>query len=941
MCAWDSRGHALRTEYDALRRPLRKFVSGDDSAQTDVRVRGREVLFEAMEYGEGQANDSALNLRTHLWKLRDGGGVLTTEACDFKGNVLRSVRQLARDYKAVPDWSGVVPLEDDLYASSTIFDALNRPVTVTSPDGSVIRRAYNEANLLERIDASLRGEQLDGEPVWTPFVEGIQYNSKGQRERIDYGSGVSTSYTYDPLTFRLTRLVTQRSAAAFPEDCPADPPQEWPGCAVQNLHYIHDPAGNVTYIRDDAQQTIFFRNRRVEPSCDYTYDALGQLIEATGREHLGQNGGIPNAPSASDAFDSFHAALPQPSDGNAMGRYLQSYIYDAVGNILTIKHRGSDPVNPGWTRAYTYTESSLIESGQINNRLSTTQVGAAPIERYAYDAHGNMTAMPHLPEMQWTFLDQLMTTSQQVVNDGTPQTTYYTYDASGQRLRKVTERLAASGNTPSKAAERIYLGTFEIYHEYGAGGSTATLTRETLHIADNQRRIALVETRTQGDDGSPPKLIRYVFDNHLGSVGIELDEAGRLISYEEYFPHGSTSYQACDSSLRAAAKRYRYTGKEKDEETGLTYHGARYYAPWLGRWTSADPAGISEHPNLYVSVVNNPLRYVDANGATSGFHESSQTGVVDRIIFAVEFAHGYGTEANATNTGLMLLIADPRRQWAVATTAAREGLISLIYRGPLETLNRINPITQAYEGYERAQSAYLAGDADKMGRETFHTVLAGSSVLLIAAGAAPAAGGGSAAADSVSLLSGSSDALALSMPQIEAIPILAADAGTSGLPPLAGGIAMFADNASSGDSPGEPPRPEEGPWRTEKGGYKNLLDELLEEELEIFSEKGGRVFKPGEHGFDELVASGAEFKWGIIEETGELVITAKWIGEYEAPHSVLAEGRALTAAGEGQGAWLSNHSGHYFPGDETLTIGANEFYRQAEIIFFELRSAGR
>ena len=53
------------------------------------------------------------------------------------------------------------------------------------------------------------------------------------------------------------------------------------------------------------------------------------------------------------------------------------------------------------------------------------------------------------------------------------------------------------------------------------------LERETLHVMDDQQRIALVETRTQGDDGSPAQLIRYQLGNHLGSASLELDEAGR------------------------------------------------------------------------------------------------------------------------------------------------------------------------------------------------------------------------------------------------------------------------------------------------------------------------------------------------------------------------------------------------------------------------------
>ena len=89
-------------------------------------------------------------------------------------------------------------------------------------------------------------------------------------------------------------------------------------------------------------------------------------------------------------------------------------------------------------------------------------------------------------------------TSRQVVNDGTPETTYYVYDAGGQRVRKVTER-----QNGTRKNERIYLGGFEIYREYDGDGTSVTLERETLHVMDDKQRIALVETRTQGDDGSP------------------------------------------------------------------------------------------------------------------------------------------------------------------------------------------------------------------------------------------------------------------------------------------------------------------------------------------------------------------------------------------------------------------------------------------------------
>ena len=129
-------------------------------------------------------------------------------------------------------------------------------------------------------------------------------------------------------------------------------------CGLQNLHYTYDPAGNITHIQDDAQQTIYFENKRVEPSNDYTYDALYRLIQASGREHLGQVG-VPmpiRRRCRLEPVSAVRAGLRIPSDGNAMGTYVERYVYDAVGNFLQMQHRGSDPAHPGWTRAYDYLE---------------------------------------------------------------------------------------------------------------------------------------------------------------------------------------------------------------------------------------------------------------------------------------------------------------------------------------------------------------------------------------------------------------------------------------------------------------------------------------------------------------------------------------------------------------------------------------------------------
>ncbi|WP_411916336.1 RHS repeat-associated core domain-containing protein [Paenibacillus polymyxa] len=590
--AWDSRSNELRSVFDQLRRQTESYLRERN---------GAELLAGQTVYGEVRPNPEASNLRGKPVQLFDQAGVVTNDEYDFKGNLLSSVRQLAWEYKKTLDWSAPVALERTAYTSRTYYDALNRTTEIITPDSTVIRPFYNEANLLERVEANVRGET-----VAVPFVTGIDYDAKGQRTRVTYGTrggkGITTVYTYDPDTFLLTNLTTRRVAAGHDG---ANRSED-----MQNLCFTYDPVGNITRIRDDAQQTVFFRNRRIEPSTGYTYDAVYRLIEATGREHLGQTCGQPNPPTAPDPFNGFHARLDQPGDGSAMGIYVERYVYDAVGNILAIQHRGSDPASPGWNRSYAYSEASQLELGQVNNRLSGTALGLA-VETYRYDGpaglHGNMTAMPHLPFMQWDYRDQLQATARQAVgNGGTPETTWYVYDAGGQRVRKITERQAAPGELPARKAERIYLGGFEIYREYESDGCTVKLERETLHIMDGMQRIALVETRTQGNDDSPEKLIRYQFGNQLGSATLELDDEARIISYEEYHPFGSTSYQAVRSWMETP-KRYRYTGKERDEESGLYYHGARYYAAWLGRWMSCDPAEFVDGVNRYNYVQNNPV----------------------------------------------------------------------------------------------------------------------------------------------------------------------------------------------------------------------------------------------------------------------------------------------------------------------------------------------
>ncbi|XYI02103.1 RHS repeat-associated core domain-containing protein [Sorangium sp. So ce1128] len=576
--AWNGRGFVYRSSYDVLRRPTHEHAQP---------ASGSERLARRHVYGEAHPQATALNLRGRPYQVYDGAGVVTSLAHDFKGNLLQASRRLRSDVHADADWSVLAALTDgaaivaaaepllevESFATQTAYDALNRPTSVTTPDASELRPTYNEAGLLERVEARVRGAA-----AWTTFVDDIDYDARGQRERIDHGNGTSTAYTYDPLTFRLSRLRTTRSADS---------------AVLQNLTYVYDPAGNIVEIGDSAQQTVFFNNAVVSPSAHYVYDAVYRLTAATGREHASL------ADVQRDQNDMPIQSLPHANNAQALRNYTEQYLYDAVGNLLRMVHQASAG---GWTRRYAYEATS--------NRLTSTSLPDDPVNgpysaTYAHDEHGNMTAMPHIDELTWDENDQLRSTDL-----GGGGVVHYTYDAAGQRVRKVWEHSGL-------VEERIYLGGYEVYRRRNATG--LVLERQTLHVMDGARRVAMVETKTIDTSGPftvTPRL-RYQLDNHLGSTSLEVDGAGLVIGYEEYHPYGTTAYWSADSAAEVSRKRYRYTGKEKDEETGLYYHGARYYAPWLGRWTSADPAGMVDGPGLYTYARDNPTGRTDPTGRQS------------------------------------------------------------------------------------------------------------------------------------------------------------------------------------------------------------------------------------------------------------------------------------------------------------------------------------
>ncbi|MEM6293060.1 MAG: SpvB/TcaC N-terminal domain-containing protein [Myxococcota bacterium] len=578
-------GASFTSSYDELRRPITDFVQPD--AGEAVAIKHRVYVDTKSDVsGEGGSADTYHHGR--LLRVYDGGGVLHFREYDFDGNPVLTERVLPRDATARPNWSALADLKsiadldaaaaNDLedgrvFATSRHFDAMGRAVEVQSDLGSsawVHRQTFTEEGRLASVSRADASTPDDAEEIHV--VE--DYDTFGRPTTITRGA-VTTTYSYDAKTQRL-RSITSKAGSKV----------------LQALAYAYDPVGNVVRIKDGAYKAVVVNGEKVEAATTYRYDSLYRLVEAKGREHTAQVGSDPGR-SAADTPALRHGS---PHDANDVRGYTQRYSYDAAGNLLRLQHGlGVKHSAARWTRRYAYSEHG--------NRLRATAVSndLAP-QVYPHDAFGRFTAMPHLDAMEWDELDQL-----QRVDRGSMQVFFQYVD--GARIRKWTVK---GGRTE----ERVYAGGGEEFRVF-TGSDPLAADNLQEHTTTEHAGGLTLDTKHVRDGASvaaPKALYRYRLGNHLGSTSLEVDETGGVISYEEYHPYGTTAYRAVRSGIDVDVNRYRFTGMEKDEETGLAQHGWRYFASWLGRWCSADPIGLGDGLNRFAYCGGNPASRVDREG---------------------------------------------------------------------------------------------------------------------------------------------------------------------------------------------------------------------------------------------------------------------------------------------------------------------------------------
>ena len=610
----DAKGAQALNAFDTLSRPI-KFWSKD---KTEEDITLRQKLIYGDDITDGPASPETTNHLGKLYKHYDEAGLVTFDEYDFKGNNLQKTREVIADSEILSvftpppidwavecfrtDWDDAPTLEGE-YITTMEYDALNRVTKLTYPEDLDTER--KELLPVYNNAGALEKVTLGGDT----YVEHIAYNAKGQRLMIAFGNDTMTRYCYDANTFRLKRQRSEgytKTGWSF----------ETAGSVHQDTGYDYDLAGNIIKIKERTTNCGIGGSNSLDRN--FNYDPFYRLLKATGRE---------NSPTITPIWNDSYRS----NDSSITTAYTQNYQYDKMGNIQQLQHIG----NNSYTRNFNYNAS--------HNKLESIDVG---IDNYSftYDENGNQITENSERYFEWDAADKMRCFFTQSGTSEPTKYAHYLYDAGGNRIKKIV-RVAGGNYNSTTNIDGVF--------EYKTDG---TDEQNTLHVMDDKSRIATIRI---GDDfGDITPEIKYVLEDHLGNSTSEIDENGTLIEKEEYYPFGETSYGSY------AKKRYKYCGKERDEENGLYFYGARYYSSWTCRFISVDPLA-KKYTQLtpFNYAGNKPINYFDIDGMQSNGGDSQNPppennngGIVlspQEIKEIKDFINNLpktGTQTNSTNT---------------------------------------------------------------------------------------------------------------------------------------------------------------------------------------------------------------------------------------------------------------------------------------------------
>jgi RHS repeat-associated protein len=467
------------------------------------------------------------------------------------------------------------------YEQSYEYNAAGEITTEHRPGGFDLGYQYNERGLLISVS--------DGS---TSYLKGATYDISGSELRHDLGNGTSGCRWFDARQ----RLIGIKAAPTSTDVC-AKPDVSTPGAFLHQTYQINS-SGMIGSVKDMSEAKAEIS--RLDAT--YDYDRLYQLIKAIN------------------------------SSGSA------TYKYDTIQNLTGISSGMTGQISGVWKYA---------ENGAGPNHL--TSISA---ETFQYNKIGNLLAY-NGHQLDFDVEGRLVSASKPT---GT-RNDYY-YDAFGERRIRVSKSDGDSGKITQYvfSGYQIRDGKDTWYVSAGkeklveiSNGSDVELSlylldglvayandpqkypkplpSEQLDL-DNDGSKSLtnsdIQTAIKGYWNENPipnskKIVRYFHSDQLGGPTSVTDSTGDPVSFTAYLPYGTVR------SERGERPRYGYAGgeREPDSDLGLIQYGARWYAPKLGRWVSADPLylqnpekGIGQvlQLNLYSYALNNPMMFLDPSG---------------------------------------------------------------------------------------------------------------------------------------------------------------------------------------------------------------------------------------------------------------------------------------------------------------------------------------
>ena len=489
----------------------------------------------------------------------------------------------------------------------------------------------------------------------------IAYDHEGRvthrRVTIDTLPDKDVFYTYD--------LAGKVTAVVYPDGSEA--------------HYAYDAAGRLAGVTDADGSAL----------ATYAYDQDGRMAtHAVG-------GTLATGAYAYNARD-WVTGIDYP------GRFTLNQAYDAVGNVTSQSYR----------RAATEAMKAASFTYDGLHRLKTFSLGTAHARSYAYDDNGNIT---------------------RVVTDGNTATYAYSRGSTPNRLDQITEGSTtdtfvydANGSATSVAGTALtydHRGLVTRYGAYGytldaegfrvkktGGGSTVYYVRgaggSVLATYDGAGNLTANYVYAGGDRLARVAggVVSYYLKDHLGSTRTLLSPDGTAAATYDYWPYGEV---LATSGTDAAP--FKFTGHERDSESGLDFMPNRTYGPVARRFWQVDPmAHKLPSWSPYVYSFNNPLVFRDPTGAIA--YPITIRSFVPKDVFGGVF-HGDGGNRGFTTS----LSATARIHQKINFDTDKTAITTRAEASPSKTVLSENSETGTPSAYVNVARIARHGDS-----RTFH-----------------------------------------------------------------------------------------------------------------------------------------------------------------------------------------------------------------------------